>query len=87
MATNYDPNYDPNEQQMAPVQNKTFMDYVKENKLMVILAILVLAGLIWWFCMRKGDALASLTGSTPKVASGTSSVNVTRTLNRSNGLY
>ena len=30
-----------------------FMNYIKNHKLAVAIAILILIFLIWWFCMRK----------------------------------
>lgn len=53
----YDDN-DPN-RGMVPIQpiqapsNPGLMDYVRNNKLAVAIVILILIGLIWWFCIRK----------------------------------
>ena len=65
--------------QMQPLQppaQKSMWDTIKQNKMAVIIGLLVLAGLIWWFCMRKNtDAGAAanvsvnLPNQTPVVAS------------------
>lgn len=38
-----------------PLAQRSLWDYLRENKGMVILGVLVLAALIWWFCMRKNQ--------------------------------
>lgn len=58
MSNQYD---DPNNQmlpiQQAPAQSTGgFTNFVKNNKLAVAIAILILIALIWWFCIKKnGD--------------------------------
>lgn len=54
MSIRYD---DPNNQPLTPVpKNEGVMGFIKKNKWLVILAIIVLALLIWYFGFRKsGD--------------------------------
>lgn len=42
--------------QLQPLQappQRSLWETIKQNKLAVIIGLLILAGLIWWFCMRK----------------------------------
>ena len=60
MADTYTYNDDQNGRMMvppqpiAPAQMSTW-DWIRNNRMAVIIGIAVLAGLIWWFCMRKSD--------------------------------
>lgn len=57
---------DPNNQQIQtaavaqpPVQpspDRSMMTYIKDNKWLILIGILILAALIWWFCIRKKAA-------------------------------
>ncbi|AFX92710.1 hypothetical protein CE11_00684 [Megavirus courdo11] len=69
-----DPNYneDLNRQMMAlqpaqPVQpaqtSGGFMDFIKNNKLTVLIIVLIIAALIWWFCFRKPKDVAAVNGA------------------------
>jgi len=73
--------------QMQPLQppvQKSLWDTIKQNKMAVIIGLLVLAGLIWWFCMRKntdsGEAAnvsVNLPATTPTVPNA-SRLNLTK---------
>ncbi|XWV26019.1 hypothetical protein QJ857_gp1061 [Tupanvirus soda lake] len=76
-------------QPIQPVQPATgsggFMDYVRNNRMTVIIAVLILIGLIWWFCMRKPDGAnvnitTNVPSATPAVpATNPSGIQVTKT--------
>ena len=70
MADTYNYNDDQNGRVMAPSQPLTpqslpphqvgMWDWIRNNRMAVIIGILILAGLIWWFCMRKTDVGSSV---------------------------
>lgn len=66
--------------------SKGIMNFIKNNKLTVIIAILILIAVIWWFCMRKGDVTKTTTTTTAK-APGKPSMQVTRTRVGPNQLF
>jgi len=95
-----DPNYDDSNRQIMPiqpVQTKTgFMDYIRQNKLLVAIALLILLGLLWWFFVRKPTTpTTSVTTIVPGTGmngmngmSGTpSKVQVTRTRTVGGGMF
>ena len=55
--------------QVQPIVTKSpsIMDYIRSHKLLIFIAIVIIAGLIWWFCIRKngnGSTSASSNGFT-----------------------
>ena len=38
---------------IPPQTQRSVWDWIRENRVAVIIGILILIGLIWWFCMRK----------------------------------
>jgi hypothetical protein len=62
--------------QVQPQSSSSFMDYVRDHKLAVAIVIIVIIGLIWWFCIRKNTGASASTTVEP--TSG-SRINVTRT--------
>lgn len=75
MSSYYD---DPNKPvtPLQPANSSGFMDYIKNHKMGVLIGLIILIGLIWWFCFRKKnnvDATVTSTGSTTYAIPGTGS--------------
>lgn len=43
-----------NEKEPPNEQCNSFMDYVRQHKLLVIIVIIIIIALIYWFWMKKG---------------------------------
>ena len=39
---------------ITPQAQSNMWDWVRRNRIAVIIGIIILIALIWWFCMRKG---------------------------------
>lgn len=88
-----DPSQDDPNRQLVPLQTPPssggFMDYIKRNKLLVAIVIIIIVGLIWWFCIKKNkltDATPSGTGTSVTATNTGVKVSKIRTGN-SNALY
>ena len=72
-------NDDPNRAQLpiqrAP-QSSTFMDYIRQNKIAVLIIIVVIIALLWWFCMRKSGTNIVVNTPVPVVNGNGSNPNV-----------
>lgn len=79
--------YDDSKNQMPPMQpipapvtsTGGFMDFIKNNKLAVAIAIIILIALIWWFCIRKnGDSDKSTTITTMSPQATGTNIKITK---------
>lgn len=85
-VVNIQPQYPPQYQQYPPqIQVKQedtgFWHWIKHNKLATIIIILIIIGLIWWFCYKKGAGMDDATQVTlPSSGSyGKSPITITKT--------
>lgn len=82
--------YEESESEETPT---TLIDYVKNNKITIVIIVAVLVGLVWWFYFRKKGSKST----TPALGNGASTVssgptgqvqvNVTKTRGASNELF
>lgn len=80
MNPNYNEEQNPQIMPLQPAKSGGFMEYVKNNKVTVFIVILIIIGLIWWFCIKKTNGKTGLSKSTgtPSLSSTGTPINITR---------
>ena len=65
----------------APAPTGGFVNFVKNNKLAVAIGLLLLIGLIWWFCIRKKTGTPTVTNisTSPNLATNGTNIKITKT--------
>jgi len=74
-------NEDPNTQVIANGQviaqkpkSNSFMDYLRNNRVVVAIIIIIIVILIWWFCFKNKNKTTVTTGNGTTTISGPSKI-------------
>lgn len=74
---------DDQNQQIANLKSQSTdggaIGWIKNNKWLVLIGIIILIGIIWWFCFRKKKVVIDTDPTLPSLTNGTPKLNVTKT--------
>ena len=56
IAPPFNPQTQPQTSASSTTTNKSIMDYIMDYKWLIAIAVIIIAALIWWFCIRKPSA-------------------------------
>ncbi|MEM3062877.1 MAG: hypothetical protein QW303_04970 [Nitrososphaerota archaeon] len=81
MTDTYD---DQNKRSLVPLQQgvqprKNFWDFLRENRVAVVIGLVIIIGLVWWFCIKRSEGETSGATVQPSSSQGmTGGIRLTR---------